>query len=63
MTKRYDEAERRRSYRKGRERGAWVFVPEAELLRAGFKRGDPPPFYRMWGTARGGLMLRFYRER
>jgi hypothetical protein len=62
MAGRYDHAERRRSVRRGRERGCWVYIPAEELERTGHASG-PPPFYRLWGTARGGVLVRLYRER
>lgn len=59
---RYDSAQRRRSVRRGRERGCWVYIPAEELQRAEIDPHGPPPWYRTWGTGRGGTMLRFYRE-
>lgn len=59
----YDDGARRQSMRKARERGCWVYVPAAELHKAGFGPDDPPPFYRTWGSARGSVMVRLYRDR
>lgn len=59
---RYDAARRRRSVRRGRERGCWVYIPAEELEKAGIDPGGPAPLYRTWGTSRGGSFLRFYRE-
>lgn len=59
---RYDSGERRRSVRKGRERGCWVYIPAEELRKAGIDpAAQPPPFYRTWGTRRGGVLVRLYR--
>ena len=58
----YDPSRRRRSLREGRERGCWVYIPGAELAKAGFKPADPPPWYRIWGGQRGGVLVRLYRE-
>lgn len=58
---RYDSAAPRRSYRKGRERGVWIFVPAAELRAAGFDPHGEPPTYRVWGRPGGSLFGRFYR--
>ncbi len=58
----YDRAVRKRGRRSGRERGCWVYVPAAELVKAGYSIHEPPPFYRVWGAKRGGLVARFYRE-
>ena len=57
----YDRARRRRSVRRGRERGCWIYVPAVELRAAGVDVTDPP-FYRVWAGRRGGLFVRFYRE-
>jgi hypothetical protein len=58
----YDRAQRRRSVRKGRERGCWVYIPLEELQRAGID-GDRP-WYRTVGTrVRGArVMVNLYRE-
>jgi hypothetical protein len=63
----YDPAKRRRSVRRGRERGAWVFVPAAELQAAGIEPQAPPPFYRLWAKPRrssapGTVLVQLYRE-
>lgn len=58
----YDSGARRRGVRKGRERGCWVYVPAEELVKAGLAPGDPPPFYRTWGTRSGGVLVRLYRK-
>jgi len=57
----YDYARRRRSKRTGRERGCWLYIPADELTRAGVQLDAEPPLYRVWGTKRGGLMIRLYR--
>jgi hypothetical protein len=59
---RYDHAARRRSQRRGRERGCSVYIPEDELRKAGFDPADPPPYFRVWGSPRGSVLVRFYRE-
>jgi hypothetical protein len=58
----YDSGARRRGVRKARERGCWVYVPAEELQKAGYGPDDPPPFYRTWGTARGGVLVRLYSK-
>lgn len=58
----YDTGARRRSQRRGRERGCWVYVPAEELRKAGYDPADAPPWYRTWGTPRGGVYVRLYRS-
>lgn len=58
----YDSGARRRAQRRGRERGCWVYVPAEELLKAGHDPAGAPPFYRTWGSARGSVLVRLYRE-
>lgn len=58
----YDPAARRRSKRTGREKGCWLYVPADELVAARIDPDGPPPFYRVWGSSRGGLFVRFYKE-
>ncbi len=60
---RYDTQERRQAKRSGRETGCWAYIPAEELERAGIDPAGPPPFYRTWGTARGGVFVRLYKER
>ena len=59
---RYDEQERRQSLRRGKERGVWVFIPAAELRKAGVDPQDGPPRYRVWGRGRGSVLVRLYRK-
>jgi hypothetical protein len=58
----HDHAARRRSLRRGRERGCWLYVPAEQLVKAGIDPAEPPPAYRTWPTSRGGVMVRLYRE-
>jgi hypothetical protein len=39
-----------------------VYIPAEELAKAGFDPNGPAPFYRTWGTSRGGVLVRLYRE-
>jgi hypothetical protein len=57
-----DEAQRVRSKRTGRQRGCWLYISGAQLERAGFARGDPPPAYRVWSGPRGRVVVQLYRE-
>jgi len=57
----YDQARRRCSVRRGRERGCWVYVPAEELRNAGFDPAGPPPFYRLWAQERA-VRVRLYLE-
>jgi hypothetical protein len=59
---RYDSALRRQSQRRGRQKGCFLYIPADELERAGFDPEGPPPFYRVWGSSRGGLFVRLYKE-
>ena len=58
----HDHAARRRSLRKGRERGCSIYLPAELLERAGVDPNGPPPYYRAWPTSRGGVMVRLYKE-
>jgi hypothetical protein len=60
---RYDALARRLASRRGRERGCHVYIAAEELQRAGWPLDGPPPFYRVWGSSRGGLFIRLYAER
>jgi hypothetical protein len=59
---RYDAARRRKATRGGRDRGVRVYIPAEELLKAGYDPDGPPPYFRVWGSSRGGLFVRLYRE-
>lgn len=48
----YDAARRRRAVRKGRERGAWIFIPISELVAAGIDPYADPPEYLTRGYRR-----------
>lgn len=48
--------------RKGREKGARIYIPEEELLRAGYKDPAAIVSFRVWGGMRGGVLLRFYKQ-
>ena len=57
----YDPARRRRSLAGGRRKGCWIYIPGAELAKAGLEPGSRP-WYRIWGGRRGGVVVRLYRE-
>jgi hypothetical protein len=63
---RHDTAARRRAKRSGRERGCWAYIPQEDLIRAGFSPDDPPPFYRTRAYKRSAnasaVILDLYRE-
>lgn len=59
---RYDAQERRRAVRQGRQKGCSIYIAAEELLKAGIDPDGPAPRYRVWGTARGGVFVRLYRE-
>ena len=59
----YDSAALRRSVRKGRERGCWVYVPAEELAKTRAGVADLPPRYRTVGRQNGStVIVTFYRE-
>lgn len=60
---RYDHAERRQSVRRGRERGCWIYLPLAELSKTGVDVAGPAPFYRVWGAARGRVVVQLYGKK
>lgn len=57
---RYDSGAMRKSVRYGRETGIRLFIPAAELRKAGIDPHGDPPRYKVWGTSGGGAMIRFY---
>lgn len=59
---RHDAMQRRQATRKGRERGCSIYIPAEELLKAGIDPQGPPPFYRTWGSSRGSVLVRLYKE-
>lgn len=59
---RYDSAKRRKAQRHGREKGCRVNIPQEVLLLAGYDPNGPAPYYRVWGDARGRIVIQLYRE-
>ncbi len=61
-----DTAARKRGQRAGREKGCRVNIPAEVLEAAGFKPGEPPPYYRVTGYKRsknaGSVIVSLYRE-
>lgn len=64
MQSNHDPARRRRSVRKGRERGCWVYIPGEQVEAAGIatERGSEPPFYRVWSGRKRTLLVQLYTE-
>lgn len=58
----HDPAARRQAKRSGRERGCWTYIPAESLVKAGIDPAGPPPFYRVWGGARGRYIVVLYPE-
>lgn len=59
----HDAGARRRGVRRGKETGCWLYIPGEYLAAAGFKKGEPPPWYRIWrGGRRPRFMVNLYRE-
>lgn len=58
----HDPRARRRSQRRGREKGCWVYIAADSLAAAGFTPSDPPPWYRVWGGPRARYIVTLYRE-
>lgn len=58
---RYDRALRRRSLRRGRERGCSVYIAAEELAKAGIDPNGEAPWYRVWAGSRGGVTVQFYK--
>lgn len=51
-TTRYDAAQRRKGSRVGKERGLRIYIPAAELRKAGIDPHGPEPEYRLHGYQR-----------
>jgi hypothetical protein len=62
-TIRYDPGERRQSTRKQREKGVSIFIPAAELRKAGIDPDGPAPEYKLSSNADKGatVFVRLYR--
>jgi hypothetical protein len=56
-TTKYDQTERRRSERRGRERGVRIYIPAAELRKAGIDPHGPAPEYKLWGNGDRGASV------
>lgn len=59
---RYDSGERRRATRSGRQTGCFIYIPAEELAKAGIEPGGNLPWYRVWGSSRGSVVVRLYKE-
>lgn len=59
----HDSAARRRTVRRGRERGCWLYVPAEVMAEVGVRPTDPPPFYRTWAGHKRTVLVQFYDER
>jgi hypothetical protein len=62
---RHDPAKRRKSLRRGRERGCWIYIPAEQLVALGVDLDSDPPWYRTWGRGKRknpGVVVTLYRE-
>ncbi len=57
---RYDRTRPRKALRYAAERGVKIYIPAAELVKAGYPL-DEQLTYRVWGTPKG-IAIRLYRE-
>lgn len=60
-----DTAGRHHSVRKGRERGCWVYIPQAVLDACGVEPAAPPPDYRVYTTSkrrRRAVLVQLYER-
>lgn len=55
--------QRRQALRKERERGCSIYIPLEQLVKTGIDLDGPAPFYRVWGAARGRVVVQLYKER
>lgn len=64
MESSHDPARRRKTVRRGRERGCWLYVPAEQLERAGYSLapGSPTPWYRTWLGRKGTVLVQLYPE-
>jgi hypothetical protein len=49
--------------RRGKEKGAWLYVPAEQLDKAGWPHDGPPPRYRTWNGRKHTLLVQLYREK
>lgn len=61
-TTRHDPGALRRSQRRGRERGCWVYIPALALRESGVALDGPPPLYRLWHGERGRFVVTLYPD-
>ena len=59
---RFDAMRRRRALRTGRQRGCFIYIAAEELHKAGIALDGPAPFYLVWGSRGGSVLVRLYRE-
>ena len=59
---RHDPARRRKSVRRGREKGCWVYISKSALVATGIDPNEAPPEYRTWPGDDGGVRVRLYRD-
>lgn len=57
----YDDKQHRQSRRQQRQRGCHIYIPAEVLKDAGIDVDDPPPAYKLWGRARGSVLVRLYK--
>lgn len=39
-----------------------MYIPQEQLERTGFDPYGPVPFYRVWGSSRGRVVVQLYKE-
>jgi len=59
---RHDAGLRRRSTRKGRERGCSLYIAAEELQAAGIDPKALPPLYRVWAGRKRTLVVSLYPQ-
>lgn len=57
----HDSAHRRKSNRRGRQKGVNVYIPGDMLAKAGYDPNEDPPLYRVWGSPRGRVVIQLYK--
>jgi len=60
---RHDFAARRKTVRRGREKGCWLYVPAEVLESIGYPPDGPPPFSKCWPGRKRTLLVQLYGEK